>query len=458
MLRDVLGLEPLWWLAWIAPAPLLALALRSSRLDACWITALAALIGLSGNLRYLNLVMPAPAALLVLAAQALLWVFVVAATRRVVLRYRAWWSVFAYPVFWVAADQLMAGLAADGNWGSLAYSQSEFLPLLQVGALFGVPGVLFLLALAPSALALGVVFGGTLRRARWSYGISAALLGAALVYGGWRLQPPAAGQPTRFGMVAIDDGIEPRTAPDKAAAIWDQYQRHVEALAARGASVIVLPERMAVLTPAQAPAVQARFSALARRSGSWIEAGVELDDGKGRRNLAWLFGPDGALAAHYQKHYLAPSERAGFVAGAAFEVRRIGGHAYGLAICKDMHFADLGRAYGARQAAVMLVPAWDFGLDRWLGARMTATRGVENGYAVVRSAREGLLTASDAYGRILGERRSGPMPGAALLVDVALAAPLPTLYTRIGDLLGWICVGAAAMLLVLGRRARIERG
>jgi len=34
----------------------------------------------------------------------------------------------------------------------------------------------------------------------------------------------------------------------------------------------------------------------------------------------------------------------------------------GLAICKDMHFAPLGLAYGVAGAQTMLVPAWDSSL------------------------------------------------------------------------------------------------
>ena len=103
----------------------------------------------------------------------------------------------------------------------------------------------------------------------------------------------------------------------------------------------------------------------------------------------------------------------------------------------------------------MLVPAWDFGVDRFLATGMTTTRGVENGYTIVRSAREGLLTVSDAYGRILAQRDSAKMPGRALLVRVPVSAPVPTLYTRIGDLLGWICVAATlagAVAMIAGRR------
>lgn len=147
----VLGPQPVAWLAWCAPLPLLLLALRSNRPDAAWITLVAALLGLSSNIAYFSLLMPAPAVALVLAVKAMLWLLVVLTTRALVLRYRAGWTVLVYPALWVALDTLTAALLADGNWGSLGYSQADHLPMLQVAALAGVPGLLFLLCLAPSA-------------------------------------------------------------------------------------------------------------------------------------------------------------------------------------------------------------------------------------------------------------------------------------------------------------------
>lgn len=80
---------------------------------------------------------------------------------------------------------------------------------------------------------------------------------------------------------------------------------------------------------------------------------------------------------------------------------------------------------------------------------MTLIRGVESGYIVVRSAREGLLTVSDAYGRVLAEKPSSGMPGQTLLVKTNIAAHLPTLYSIIGDLFGWLCVLCALVVGVL---------
>ncbi|MCC7698655.1 carbon-nitrogen hydrolase family protein [Janthinobacterium sp. EB271-G4-7A] len=450
-LHWVLGPQPLGWLAWCAPLPVLWLALRSSRRDAAWMTFLAAVLGLSSNFAYFRLLMPLPAVLAVIAVKALLWLLVVLAARRLVLRYRASWTVLAYPVLWVAIDTLMAALLPDGNWGSLAYSQADNLAVLQVAALAGVPGLLFLLCLAPSALAL-LLAGG--RAYAPAAGAAVLLLAVAFAGGAWRVQgaPALAPAGPLAGLVAIDDFIGLATPPARAQAIWEQYARHVEELAGQGAKLVLLPEKIAVLAPAQADAVQQRFQALARSTGVWITLGLGVQDAAGRRNLAWLFAPDGAVPVSYQKHHLAPPERE-FLAGNAYAVQPVAGMAMGLAICKDMHFAPLGQAYGAAGAQAMLVPAWDFQLDAWMGARMTVVRGVENGYAVLRAAREGVLTVSDAYGRVLAERASSAMPGSTVLAPLPAHPSVATWAGWLGPLFGWLCVALGVILLCVGRRA-----
>ncbi|WP_409027053.1 nitrilase-related carbon-nitrogen hydrolase [Janthinobacterium sp. SUN098] len=445
----VLGPQPLGPLAWCAPLPVLWLALRSSRRDAAWMTFLATVLGLSSNFSYFRLLMPLPAVLAVITVKALLWLLVVLATRRLVLRYRASWTVLAYPVLWVAIDTLMAALLPDGNWGSLAYSQADNVAILQVAALAGVPGLLFLLCLAPSALAL-LLAGG--RAYAPAAGATLLLLAAAFGGGAWRVQGAPAASGPLAGLVAIDDFIGPATPPARAQAVWDQYARHVVQLAGQGARLVLLPEKIAVLAPAQADAVRQRFQALARGTGAWITLGIGVQDAAGRRNLAWLFAPDGAAPVSYQKHHLAPPER-DFLAGSAYAVQPVAGQAMGLAICKDMHFAPLGQAYGAAGVQAMLVPAWDFQLDGWMGARMTVVRGVENGYAVLRAAREGVLTVSDAYGRVLAERASSAMPGSTLLAPLPAHSPVATWAGWLGPLFGWLCVALGVMLLCAGRRA-----
>lgn len=124
-LRPALGLHPVWWWAWLAPAPLLVLAYRAPARRARGLTVLAAGIGVSVNAPYFSQLMPLPAVIGTLVAQTLAWVFVVGASRRLVVRYQAWWTVLAYPVLWAGLDTLEAAGLPDGNWGSL-----EQFPLL----------------------------------------------------------------------------------------------------------------------------------------------------------------------------------------------------------------------------------------------------------------------------------------------------------------------------------------
>jgi apolipoprotein N-acyltransferase len=251
LLYFVMGVHPVAWLAWFAPLPLLVLALRSTAREARWTTALAALIGGSVNFHYYRLVMPLPVVFLIMAAQVWLWMFITVATRRIVLRYQAWWTVFAFPLFWAAEDTLRAHLLPDGNWGSLAYSQADFLPVLQVTSLAGVAGLRFLVALIPSALALAFTFGFRMPHAWRAYAATGLLLVAALGYGTLRLSTPVTGQPVTFGLVAIDDAIGMQATPGYIAGIWQSYDRQVRALAAQGAEMIVLPEKIGLVSPAE---------------------------------------------------------------------------------------------------------------------------------------------------------------------------------------------------------------
>lgn len=451
LLRLVVGLHPIWWLVWLVPAPLLVLAFCSSQTQTRWLTALAAVIGLSANFSYYQSVMPLVASLVVIAAQTWVWVFVVGATRRVVVDRQRWWTVFAYPVFWVALDTLMAAFLPDGNWASLAYSQSEFLAALQITSVFGVAGLLFLVTLVPSALALAVTYRRDVKNSALACAVTALLVMASMGYGVLRLQNPTTGNEVTFGLVAIDNFIGPDATAFYMEQVWQQYDQYVTALADQGAHIIILPEKIAVLSPPQADLLKQHLSSLALKNHVWLEVGVGLDDGGRRLNLLWLFSSDGALSANYQKHYMAPLERE-YLPGHDYEVRSIDGIRYGLAICKNMHFAALGRAYGERHVAVMLVSAWDFKVDAWMGARMTVVRGVENGYSVVRSSREGLLGISDAYGRILVEQESAAIPGRTLFAKLRIAPPMSTIYTRIGDLFGWAGVVVAGFFLLIGRR------
>jgi apolipoprotein N-acyltransferase len=448
LMRWSFGLHPVWWLAWVAPAPLLAAALRSTRWMAFGWSMLAGLIAASANLHYFSTVMPLQAALLAMVLLALSWALVVGQSRRVMTANASPWAVLAYPLLWCALDTLLAHLHPDGNWSSLAYSQAGFAPALQVVSLLGTAGLVFVLSLVPAALAFAAVRGW--RAGRWPLAATLLLMSGCLGFGYARIPAAPSPQGDLVGMAAIDDFIGPRVPAAQVERIWLQYERHVATLAGQGARMVLLPEKIAVLAPDAAAALRQRMARLAAVNHVWLSLGIGIDDGR-KTNHQWLFAPDGKLAADYVKHHMAPPER-DYASGAVFNVQTIGGTRYGLAICKDVHFAEMGRAYAGLGAQALLVPAWDFGEDGEYAARMSAARGVESGVAMVRASREGLLTISDAYGRVVQEKASAPLPGDSLLGRVPAAAPSPTLYGRTGDVFGWLCTAAAVLLAVVSRR------
>jgi apolipoprotein N-acyltransferase len=125
----------------------------------------------------------------------------------------------------------------------------------------------------------------------------------------------------------------------------------------------------------------------------------------------------------------------------------------GVAICKDMDFQTTLRRDAAAHPTVMAVPAWDFDGDRWWHARLAIMRGVENGFAVARAAKNGLLTLSDAYGRVIRMQPSTES-GMVTLVGDLPRGPGDTIYRRIGDVFAW---GNVALALLLMARACVQR-
>ena len=133
-----------------------------------------------------------------------------------------------------------------------------------------------------------------------------------------------------------------------------------------------------------------------------------------------MFAQSGELIADYAKQHLVPGFEARFKPGDEDVVRSIEGTRFGVAICKDMDFAQLGRTYSRLGVDAMLVPAYDFDRDASLHASMAVLRGVEGGFSVVRSARHGFLTVSDRYGRIVDHKASADATTLGLDSNIAL--------------------------------------
>src|SRR5476651_2572087 len=242
-LHLVIGLEPWWPMAWLAPIPLLCAAFRAEPGETRWLCFVAVLVGVAGNLSYYaetsgHLYV----AVLVLLLQALAWMFVVGFARRVVLSSNSWLTVFAYPLAWTALETLIDTFSPHGTWGSLAYTQMDALPMIQIASFAGAPGIVFLVSLFPSTVAVALHHGKNLARPFLAYGVPVGILIAAFIYGSVRLATARDGEALSVGLVAIDQYLDRTIPADLADRVWRQYEVAISELAAKGARIIVLPE------------------------------------------------------------------------------------------------------------------------------------------------------------------------------------------------------------------------
>ncbi|HEX8064882.1 MAG TPA: nitrilase-related carbon-nitrogen hydrolase, partial [Allosphingosinicella sp.] len=447
--------SPLWWAAWLAPAPAVAAVLLApTRLR----FAVASVVGLvSGVLSFGYHVMTGSvaAAIVVAIGYALAWGGTLRLTATAAERWPAMVAALVLPASWAAIDTLLIHMSPHGSVGSLAYSQAGVLPVLQVASLGGVPAVTFVLLLPGSlaGLALARWLGGGGLRSLSRAAVSAGLVVAGvLLFGLWRLDAAPGRSGTTVAMISSD-------RPLAGGRTWNRFVAGYGAAIARAArpgATVLLPEAVLRTDSAGAERTARTLGAIARQRSATIVVGIVVEEREKVTNRALVATPDGRTT-WYVKQHLVPGLERGSTPGDRNLLVGPPIARTGVAICKDMHFPTLGRSYARDRAHLMLVPALDFDVDDRMAAAVTAMRGIEGGYAIARAARHGISFVSDPYGRIVDARRSGPATE-TLIAPAPSALANPTLYARIGDLFGWICLTGSLGLVLAGRRSRHGRG
>ncbi len=439
LLAQAYSLNPFWPLAWLAPIPLLIAAIGASRLGAFAYGAIAGVVSMALIVSYfMEIAGPVPV-LIITLSKALTWGLIAFAVRSAARALPKWAAVFVFPALVAGIDTLMAATSPHGSGGALAYSQMDLIPLIQIASLGGAPAITFVVTLFASAMAFLIA-----KRAFVSALAPALIIAGTLSYGVFRVpmvEPPTPSGPARTIAATLIAGDQFEGVPEDWREVWNAYTPQIERAADDGRRIVILPEKIAHLEPGDRGAAIEQLAEIARRRDVMIVAGADDDADNGRFNRAFVFTRAGWQS--YDKRHMIPALESHFALGAGPLTFEHEGVRYGVAVCKDMDFADLGREYAG--VDVMLVPAWDFVDDAWLHSRMGILRGVESGYAIARSARNGVLTVSDAYGRVLQQAPSGPQT--AYNVAVPTVGPGPTLYARFGDVFGWFTLGLAVVLI-----------
>jgi apolipoprotein N-acyltransferase len=268
------GLHPVWWIVWLAPVPMF---LVSPSMGAPSVFGIAAVVWFVGELNlwhYLHSVgLPLPVALASLLIPAAMFGLAVALFRGFLKRGSVWRAALVVPTFWVTYEFLSASASPHGTFFNLGYTQMDCLPVLQVVSLTGIWGISFCLFLAPATIAALASKAGRATERKSLAGAVVAVLLAMMAYGSWRLSstPPAEHSVT-VALVASD--LYPRNR-DAAMKLLQGYSAKVDALAAKGPQLIVLPEKIAVVSDDESAEWDSVLGSTAARANATVIAGLD---------------------------------------------------------------------------------------------------------------------------------------------------------------------------------------
>ena len=163
--------------------------------------------------------------------------------------------------------------------------------------------------------------------------------------------------------------------------------------------MVVLPENLGVVVDSDVAQADAQFQAVADRTGAVVVAGMtHIASPTMQHNEARIYAPGVAVRSYDKEHLLPPGENV-YTPGTAltlFNARSKSAQpSWGVAICKDFDFTAPARSYGRAGVGLMLAPAWDFRVDGIWHGHIAVMRAVEDGFSLVRAARNGLLTVAD---------------------------------------------------------------
>ena len=242
----------LWWLAWLAPLPWLALV-TTARLEGPrpWLA-----IWTGGFIHWLFTIhwlrLPHPATSIgwvALAAYLACYVplFVWAARRLV--HGRGWPLVPAATLTWMACEQLRGAVLGGFSFGMLGHTQWRWTTLIQIADACGAVGVSGLV-MAVAAACMTILARGPRRELAAAAAAAAAMI-LALAYGSLRLAAAPVAQDRPLDVLLVQGSIdtELKHDPDKAIDVAQHYDTlTLEGLAVTGTAsrpdLIVWPETM----------------------------------------------------------------------------------------------------------------------------------------------------------------------------------------------------------------------
>lgn len=390
-------------------------------------------------------------------------------------------ALVSAPFLWVATELARTRISAF-PWDLLGISQVDNVPLARITSITGVYGLSFEILLVNTAVAAAFL----VRRERRATLLIAALIAAGVLQTGrWITLPPF---PADRTALLVQENIPILDNSD-----WtkEYFQNTLNDLAAvshvqngKRVDLIVWPESPAPFYSGD-PLFRDEVSRIARDIGSWMLVGnigvrnatMAPQEASKVYNSASLVSPAGEWTMRYDKIHLVPfgeylpfKQVFGFAGGLTKEVGDFergvsrdplpaGDEKLGVFICYESIFPDEVRQFAARGAQVLV----NISNDGWYGDSgayaqhlvQSRMRAIENDRWLLLDTNTGVTAAVDPYGRITAEL---PRKSRLALVTGYSLNDVTTFYTRHGDWFAYLCAiisaGALVMRFSLHRKTR----
>ena len=160
-----------------------------------------------------------------------------------------------------------------------------------------------------------------------------------------------------------------------------------------------------------------------------------------------LLSPDGTFSEVYNKTHIPPGE-AYDIEGGVFPVFETSFGRMASLICADGNYTDIARYITQNGAQLIAAPFREFpGFGEQLWQNLTF-RAVENQTAVVVTGAASVAAIIDPYGRQVALDVNKDGSEVVLVGDVSLGSGEGTLYTSLGDILGWVMLAGLVGFMV----------
>ena len=394
-------------------------------------------------------------------------------------------SLLLAPAVWVATEMGRTYVLDGFPWELLGYSQAAVLPIAQLASVVGVYGLSAFVALISATAAFAAVDRSA---RRWRVvAVAAALVLATGLWGAMRIRTAAltrSGSPIRVAVLQGNILQDQKWDPKMRDAIMERYIGMTREAIGRKAQFVLWPESATPLPYEEDIARGESIRRLAREAHITLLIGSDqiepvrsvpqVTAETRSYNAAYLIQPDGSTAAIYRKIHLVPfgeyvpfsrllsfvgpiisaiADMSPFSPGTQAIVLPVAGHTASTAICYEVIYSSLIREFithGSEMLTTITNDAWygwsSAAYQHWQQASL---RAIEEGRYLARAANTGISGFVDPYGRVL--QQSNMFQSAVMAEDLRFISDR-TIYSRIGDVVGWLSVALTAAALLASRR------